>query len=98
MSTHDEWKETWDWAQKIWGETPEGDYSFNWFFGKVASIRAEEEGWEEVGSSDVWHISYGAVSYAKKTGVDSREALVETVLDDMGVWGIQKKVLVATYV
>lgn len=78
----DEWKETWDWAHEIWGE--DEDYSFNAFFRGQARLRAEAEGWEELGSSDVWHACYGTVKYLKGEGkVKTREDLQAGVRDYM---------------
>ena len=93
--TQDDWKETWDWADGVWGEDEE--YGLNRFFGTVAAIYAKQEGLEEVGTSDVWHISFGAVCSARKAGVDSRENLMESVLDYQGVWGFEKTMLLARY-
>jgi hypothetical protein len=79
----DEWKETWDWAHEIWGE--DKDYSFNRFFRDIACKRAKAEGWEEVGSSDVWHASYWAVKRIKEDGVvKTREDLQRHVREHMG--------------
>jgi hypothetical protein len=76
----DKWKETWDWAHNLWG-SPD-DFTFNTFFRGVASVVARNRGWEELGSSDVWHASYSAVEYAKKTGkVATRDELKKFVLD-----------------
>lgn len=81
----DNWKETWDWAKGVWGE--DTDYGFNRFFGRVASEIARNEGWDELGSSDVWHCSFWCVEQARKAGtVDSREALKKYVCDHMGVY------------
>jgi hypothetical protein len=91
----DEWKETWDWAEDVWG--PDEGYGFNRFFGRVASIYAEREDLEEVGSSDVWHISYWAVQDAKKRGVRTRRKLMETVLDLQDIWGYEKDDLMRRY-
>jgi hypothetical protein len=77
MSYRDEWKETWDWAESLWPESER--YEFNSFFRQVARERAEEEGWEELGSSDVWHASYGLVKWAKEKGVKTREELCQYV-------------------
>jgi hypothetical protein len=91
----DEWKETWDWAKDLWG--PDPGYAFNAFFRTVASIRAEREGWEELGSSDVWHASYDTVKDARKRGIKTRHALVETVLDNQDIWGHEKDRLIDRY-
>lgn len=87
--SNDTWTATWDWAKGIWGDN--SDYSFNAFFRGVASVIAEREGWEELGSSDVWHASFHTVKSARERGVDSREALVQYVLDDqcVGRWEVR---------
>jgi hypothetical protein len=84
LGAADEWKETWDWAANVWGR-PDPGYAFNAFFRSVASRIAEREGWEEVGSSDVWHASFGAVQYARKQGVTTRKELIQAVLDYQGI-------------
>jgi hypothetical protein len=85
-NSHDNWKATWDWAEKVWAPEGDGDYTFNWFFGGVASAIAEREGWEEVGSSDVWHASFCCVKCAKEEGkVSTREDLRQYVLDYQGI-------------
>jgi hypothetical protein len=91
----DEWKETWDWAKDLWG--PDPGYTFNAFFRTVASIRAEREGWEELGSSDVWHASYDTVKDARKRGIKTRHELIETVLDNQDIWGHEKDRLIDRY-
>jgi hypothetical protein len=91
----DEWKETWDWAKDLWG--PDPGYAFNTFFRTVASIRAEREGWEELGSSDVWHASYDTVKDARKRGIKTRHELIETVLDNQDIWGHEKDRLIDRY-
>ena len=90
-----DWKETWDWAEKVWGE--EEGYGFNHFFGAVASIRAEAEDLEEVGSSDVWHLSFYAVIFARKQGATTRQGLIDAVLDYQEIYGVKKAVLVARH-
>ena len=77
----DEWKATWDWARSIWTEN-EGDLGFNWFFRRLASVVAEYEGMEEVGSSDVWHLNYHWVKRAKESGeVTTGDQLRQWMLD-----------------
>jgi hypothetical protein len=79
----DEWKETWDWAKQVWGNND--DYSFERFFRGIAQRRAEAEGWEELGSSDVWHASYDTVKTIKEQGnVKTREGLEKMVRDYSG--------------
>jgi len=74
----DEWKDTWDWAEKVWGDNT--DYSFHHFFRARAAERARERGLEEMGSSDVWHISYWAVKMLKESGkVTTREQLIQEI-------------------
>ena len=98
MSNHDEWKATWDWAKKVWGEDPEGDYSFNWFFGQVAQKVAEAEEWEELGSSDVWCATKWMVDDAKRDGVTTREDLMEAVMDCSGYfYGMERKIMLAKF-
>jgi hypothetical protein len=80
----DEWTEIWDWAKEVWG--PVRSYDFNHFFRQVASNVAEQRGYEEVGSSDVWHISYDAVKHAQQHGVKTRKALIKAVLDYHGIY------------
>lgn len=80
----DDWKATWDWAQQVWGDN--ADYSFHTFFRGVASRVAEYEGWEELGSSDVWHASFSCVDRLRQQGgVETRDALVSQVLDYHGL-------------
>ncbi len=95
MSTQDEWKATWDWAEGIWGEDPNRE--FNSFFRTVASLYAKDNDLEEVGSSDVWHISYWTVEDAKKKGFTTRRELMEQVLDGNYVWGFERELLLARY-
>jgi hypothetical protein len=79
----DEWKDTWDWAKEVWGDNTA--YSFEHFFRGIAQQRAEAEGWEELGSSDVWHASYDVVKTLKATGaVKTREDLQKQVRNYMG--------------
>ena len=98
MSNHDEWKETWDWAKKVWAPESDTDYTFNWFFGAVASKVAEAEGWEELGSSDVWHATKWMVDDAKREGVTTRAALMEAVMDCSGYfYGFERKITLARF-
>lgn len=84
----DEWKETWDWAHEVWGPRgKEDDYSFHRFFQGIAARVAKAEGWEEIGSSDVWHASYHTVKQLKVLGtVKTREQLMEKVRSYMGFY------------
>ena len=91
MEAMDTWRETWDWAEAFWGENTSGFYQF---FRLIARHVAEYEQLEEVGSSDVWHLSYWAVQYARKDGVDSAVALMESVADLQGVYLDQKAALI----
>ena len=93
---HDEWKATWSWAREIWGDT--SDHKFNWFFGKVAQEVAESEGWEELGSSDVWHATIWMVEDAKRDGVTTRNELIQKVMDVSGFFhGFEEKGMLALY-
>ena len=100
-NTHDEWKATWDWARELWGygESREEELAFHWFFGKVASEIAEAEGWDEVGSSDVWHASYHTVKRLKESGeVTTRMELVKRVLDGSGyIYGRKADMMAMMY-
>lgn len=89
MSTHDEWKATWDWADSIWDD--DEPYSLNRFFRGIASVIAEREEWEELGSSDVWHASYHCVQSAKKHGVTTGAELRKYVMDyqQVGEWELR---------
>lgn len=79
--TTDPWKAAWDWAKALY--TNEGD--FYAFFRNVARQVAEERGLEEVGSSDVWHLSYEAVKRAQDGGkVTNRAELEQAVRDYQG--------------
>jgi hypothetical protein len=82
----DEWDETWDWAKAVWGPSTRDDgFSFNTFFREIACRRAREEGWGEVGSSDVWHASYDSVKRIKAEGkVKTRADLEKRVREYMG--------------
>jgi hypothetical protein len=96
MSAHDDWKATWDWATKVWGDSD--DHSFNRFFRTVAQKVAEAEEWEELGSSDVWHATKWMVDDAQRAEVATREELVKAVLECSGYfYGIEERVLVAMY-
>lgn len=93
-----DWKETWDWAEKIWGSADEGDYSFGRFFRAVAQKRAEAEGWEELGSSDVWHATKWMVDGAKQADVTTRQELMKFVLEASGYFSrFEEGMLVASY-
>lgn len=78
----DEWKETWDWARKTWGDNP--DYSFEAFFRGLAQKRAEAEHWEELGSSDVWHACYDSMKRVKAENITTRAQLEQRMHDHMG--------------
>ena len=93
MSTHDEWKQTWDWAEQVWAPDSEHDYSLNTFFRMVANHVAKLEGWEEVGSSDVWHASYDCVRRAREKGVTDRGGLMDHVCEWQGIDGFDKSAL-----
>jgi hypothetical protein len=81
----DEWKETWDWAVEVWGGG-DSEPSFHRFFREIALHRAEADGWEELGSSDVWHASYDVVKTLKGLGtVKTRDDLQKQVRNYMGV-------------
>jgi len=99
MSSHDEWKATWDWAKKVWAPQGDNDHTFNWFFGRVAQKVAEAEGWEELGSSDVWHASYDSVKRIRESGeITTRTELMEAVLDYSGYfYGTEKLVMVLAH-
>lgn len=75
----DEWKATWEWAKGLLGE--EGMHLFR----RVAWIVAEREEWEEVGSSDVWHINFDTVRLARERGVTTGPELRAFVLDWQGI-------------
>ncbi len=85
----DDWKATWDWAQEVWGE----GVGFNRFFRTVASIIAEREEWEELGSSDVWHASYDCVKRARDKGITTQSELIDHVCDYQEVFGMEKAAL-----
>jgi hypothetical protein len=75
-----EWKATWDWAAALLGD------DCNRFFRGVAEVIAAREGWEELGSSDVWHTSIGVVSRARQQGdIKTGAALRAFVLDYQGI-------------
>lgn len=58
---------------------------FNRFFQYIAGEAARAEGWEECGSSDVWHASYYAVKQLKDSGkIKTRRDLVDGVCDYTG--------------
>lgn len=77
----DNWEKVWEWAKGVWGE--DANYGFHRFFGGVASQVARNEGWDEVGSSDVWWTSFECVKRAMESGkVTTRKELVRTVLDN----------------
>lgn len=80
----DEWKQVWDWARGVWG-TIEGEprYTMNRFFRRIAVEVAERHQLEEVGSSDVWCLTYGTVRLAMRAGVATREALIRFVEDNI---------------
>jgi hypothetical protein len=78
----DEWKETWDWAEATWGTGP----GFTSFFRCLARRRAEAEGWEELGTSDVWHATFDAVKRAKEQGAATRAELEEKGRAHMGMY------------
>lgn len=84
----DEWKAVWDWAKSVWAvwdgyET--NPYGMNTFFRSVACHIADREGLEEVGSSDVWHLTFSAAKAAKDKGVKTRLDLQEAVYDYVGL-------------
>lgn len=85
LGAHDTWQDTWNWAAGVWGDDSR-DYSMNQFFRRVASTIATQLGLEEVGSSDVWHLTYRGVESARKAGVRTRDALKAHVLDYYGVY------------
>lgn len=81
----DEWKIVWDWVKATWGDN--SDYSLEQFFRRMASQQAQAEGWEELGSSDVWHFCFGTVQYLKRDGkTTTREQLERGVRDGMGCY------------
>lgn len=71
----DAWKTVWDWAKQVWGDN--SDYSFEAFFRRQAQRRAEAEGWQELGSSDVWHACFEAVKSALMGKVITNRAELE---------------------